>query len=103
VKIIDALGLSYCSIKEMNLIIGTKVSGRPTFQCKELSIGHEHLEFHYRDIIECIRSLYGDPEFAQDLAFALEQHYTDPKHTCCIYNEMYTGDWWWSVQVCIDI
>jgi hypothetical protein len=36
----------------------------------------------------------------QDLVFAPERHYTDPERTCCIYNEMHTGDWWWAVQVC---
>ena len=83
----------------MNNIIDTKLSGCPPFLCRELNIGHECLEFYYRDIIECIRSLYGDPQFAQELAFAPEHHYISPERMCRIYNEMYTGDWWWSVQV----
>lgn len=71
-KIVDTLGLSYCSVKQMNDIIDMKISGRPPFLCKELVIGHERLEFYYRDVIECIRSLYGDPEFTRELAFAPE-------------------------------
>lgn len=83
----------------MNEIIDSKLSGRPPFLCKRLTIGQEHLEFYYRDVIECIRSLYGDPRFMDQLAFSPERHYTSHERTCRIYNEMYTGDWWWSVQV----
>jgi hypothetical protein len=32
--------------------------------------------------------------------FAPERHYTNEERTCRIYNEMHTGDWWWTVQVC---
>jgi hypothetical protein len=103
VKISDALGLSYRSINQMNEIINTKLSGRPSFLCKKVTIGHEDLEFYHRDIIECVRSLYGDPQFAQVLAFASERHYTSAECLCCIYNEMHTGNWWWSVQVCYQI
>ena len=103
-KVVDKLGLSYRTVNQLNDIIDNKLPGRPPFQCKEFIIGDsndpEHLEFYCRDVVECIRSLYGDPQFAQDLAFAPERHYTSPEHMCRIYNEMHTGDWWWTVQVC---
>lgn len=51
-------------------------------------------------MVECIRSLYGDPEFTQDLVFAPERHYTSHERRCRVYNEMYTCEWWWTVQVC---
>ena len=57
------------------------------------------MEFYSRDVIDSIRSLYGDPRFAQHMAFAPERHYTSHERTTRIYNEMYTGDWWWTVQV----
>ena len=90
-------------MRQLNGIIDAKLPGRPPFECKVLELGGERLEFYCRDVLECIRSLYGDPQFAQDLIFAPEQHYTDHARTCRIYNEMHTGDWWWSVQVCIQI
>ena len=49
--------------------------------------------------MQCIRALYGDPEFARELVFAPERHYLDPERTRRIYNEMHTGDWWRAVQV----
>ena len=98
-KVVDSLGLSYSTANELNRIIDSDLPGQPPFQRKELIIGNECLEFHSRDVIECIRSLYGDPQFAQDLAFAPERHYTSHECSSRIYNEMYTGDWWWSAQV----
>lgn len=98
-KLVDGLALSYRTSKELNDIIDKKLPGLPQFQCQELKIGGEHLQFHYRDTIQCIRALFGNPEFACDLIFAPERHYTDSSRTCRIYNEMATGDWWWSVQV----
>lgn len=99
-KVVDKLGLSYRTAKQLNDIIDNKLPGRPSFRCRTFDIGNERLEFYSRDIIECIRSLFGDPQFARDLVFAPERHYTSTERTSRIYNEMYTGDWWWAVQVC---
>ena len=57
------------------------------------------MEFHFRDMIGCIRSLYSDPRFMHSLAFAPERHYISLERTCWVYNELYTCDWWWTVQV----
>jgi Plavaka transposase len=55
---------------------------------------------YHHDIIECIHTLYGDPEFCTRLVFKLERHYIDQNMTEHIYNDMYIGEWWWSTQVC---
>jgi hypothetical protein len=73
--------------------------GRPPFESRNLVIGDETLELHFRNILACIRSIYGDPEFAQVLAVAPERHYADEEQTVRVYSEMHTGDWWWAVQV----
>jgi hypothetical protein len=98
-KVIDNLGLSYHTPKELNNIIDNELPGRPPFQCQELIVGDDTLEFYFRDILQCIRTIYGDPEFTRDLVFAPERHYTDHERTCRVYSEMHTGDWWWAVQV----
>ncbi|KAF8481855.1 hypothetical protein DFH94DRAFT_691497 [Russula ochroleuca] len=101
-EVVDTLSLSYRTTKQLNDIIDKEMSGRPPFQCKVLNIGDERLEFYSRDALECIRSLYGDPEFTQDLVFAPERHYTSHECTSCLYNEMYTCDWWWTVQTILE-
>ena len=98
-KVVNKLELSFSSTKELNNIIDNALPGRPAFQCRELVIGGETLEFYHHDILGCIRTIYSDPEFAQDLVVAPERHYTDQGRTERIYSEMHTGDWWWAVQV----
>jgi len=71
-KIVDKLRLSYRSMQELNSMIDTELSGHSCFQCHVLDIGDEELEFFCRDVLECIRSLYGDPSWAQDMVFAPE-------------------------------
>lgn len=95
----EKLGLSYSTSKELNDIIDKALPGAPPFRCLNLKVDGEHLEFHCREIIPCIRSLFGNPDFANDLIYAPERHYTDAERTCRVYNEMHTGNWWWSVQV----
>jgi hypothetical protein len=98
-KVVDALGLSFRTVKELDEKIDSNLIGRPRFQCKKLTVNGDPLEFYSRDVIESIRCLYGDPQFAQQLAFAPERHYTSHERTTRVYSEMYTGDWWWKVQV----
>jgi hypothetical protein len=86
-------------MKQLNDIIDNHLGGPPSFQCKELCIGNERLEFYCCDTLQCIRMLYGDPAFVQDLVLSPVQHYSSAEHTCRIINEMHTGDWWWSIQV----
>ena len=98
-EVVKKLDLSYRTADELNNIIDRELHGRPPFQCKDLMIGNEQLQLYYRNALLCIRALYGDPAFAHNLAFAPEKHYTDCERKCRVYNEVYTGDWWWAVQV----
>lgn len=100
-QVADSLGLSYKSSEELNKIIDTQIpSERPRFKREEVEMGGEIFEFYYRDVLECTRALFGDPEFANDLVFAPERHYTDLTRSVRVYSEMHTGSWWWDRQVC---
>jgi len=98
-KVVEALNLLFHTVKEINEKINSKLPACPNFLCKEVSFGEERLEFYYRDVMKCIRVIYSDLQFTQDLVFAPERHYTNQECMCCIYDEMYTCDWWWKVQV----
>jgi hypothetical protein len=52
-----------------------------------------------RDIIECIRALFGKTEFADLITVCPECHYADEMGQTRIYHDMYTGKWWWATQV----
>ena len=69
------------------------------FKCKEVCVGVESYDFHFWEIIPCLCILFGDLRFSNDLAFTPECHYQDVNHTMQVFSEMYTGKWWWSVQV----
>ncbi|KAN0136686.1 hypothetical protein V8E53_005456 [Lactarius tabidus] len=97
-EVIDRLGLSYRNAKELNSIIDKELPGCPSFMCRDLVIGGKTLHFYHRDIIQCIWALYDNPEFAHNLIFAPEHHYTNSERTCQIYSDMHTGEWWWEVQ-----
>lgn len=91
--------MSYSTTNELNGIIDKKLPGRPTFKTRNLRIADETLTLYYRDTLQCIRAIYGDPQFTEHLILAPERHYTDHERDCRVYSEMYTGDWWWAVQV----
>jgi hypothetical protein len=52
-----------------------------------------------RDILECIKALYSDADFAKHLLLKPERHYKLNDRNQRIYDDMYTGEWWWQVQV----
>ncbi|KAF9529836.1 hypothetical protein CPB83DRAFT_924972 [Crepidotus variabilis] len=96
--IAELLGLSFRNTNELNKIIDSLPAQRPRFQRDEILIGGEVCEVYFRDIIACIKALYGDTEFAPYLAFAPERHYTDETMEVRLFHDMKTGKWWWSTQ-----
>ncbi|KAJ3017898.1 hypothetical protein NUW54_g471 [Trametes sanguinea] len=99
----DALGLSFKSMTELNKIIDDHLpAGRPRFKRREIIVQGEAFEFYYRDVLECLRALFGDPEFARDLLLVPERHYTDASRQARVYFDMNTGDWWWRIQRLLD-
>ncbi|KAF8197081.1 hypothetical protein BJ912DRAFT_923181 [Pholiota molesta] len=84
---------------ELNKIIDSLPSKRPAFTRAELLVGGQPNYFYSRDVIECIKALYGDPQHAQYLVFKPERHYADPDKTQRLYHDMHTGDSALSVNI----
>ena len=55
---------------------------------------------YFCDVLECVKVLYGNPQFATVLVFAPEHHYTNADKTEWPFHDMHTGKWWWETQVC---
>jgi hypothetical protein len=99
-KLVDKLGLSFSSSEELNSIIDNKLpNGLPQFVREEVKLDGHNYEFYHRDIVECVRALYGDPALANFLVHAPEKWYTGPDKKVQIFSEMHTGRWWWARQV----
>ncbi|KAI5987191.1 hypothetical protein EDD15DRAFT_2174021 [Pisolithus albus] len=62
------------------------------------SLRRERLELWRRDPIECVQELMGNPAFRDVMSYVPERAYTDASGENRIYDEMWTGDWWWDVQ-----
>lgn len=96
----ERLGLSFKNSRELNKIIDTKIPIiRPPFKRTQIHVGDEPYLMYYRDIVQCIKTLYGNEEFAQYLVFKPECHYSDESRQVRLYHEMHTGKWWWWTQV----
>ncbi|KAH8091759.1 hypothetical protein BXZ70DRAFT_1040234 [Cristinia sonorae] len=95
----ERLGLSYGTSEQLNKIIDQKIPNeRPRFQRAEVVIDNIAHEVYFRDVLECISSLYGDPDFASHLVYLPERHYADADQTIRLYHDIYTGKWWWVTQ-----
>ncbi|KAF8258346.1 hypothetical protein EI94DRAFT_1815535 [Lactarius quietus] len=98
----ERLCLSYKNARELNQMIDTHLPGRPHFQRKEILVGDEVCDLYFRDILQCIRALFLDPDFGPYLKFAPERHYVNEDKDKRVYHDMYTGGWWWFTQVAIE-
>ncbi|KAK1217939.1 hypothetical protein PQX77_019395 [Marasmius sp. AFHP31] len=96
--VVDSLALSFKTTQELNKIIDKGLPGRPAFRREEVVVAGEQFEFYHRDILECIRTLWGDPDLSTHLILRPERHYTDETLQTRLYHNMHTGDWWWATQ-----
>ncbi|KAG1902029.1 uncharacterized protein F5891DRAFT_1144149 [Suillus fuscotomentosus] len=95
----EALGLSYQNSRELNQIIDRQLPcQRPRFKHEEIIVADEAFDVYSRDVMECVKALYSDPEFSPHLNYAPERHYADADKTIRMYHDIHTGKWWWSTQ-----
>lgn len=59
----------------------------------------EEMELWFRDPVECIKELMGNPVFKDVMRYAPEKMYSDKEGKEPIVNEMWTAEWWWKLQV----
>ncbi|GBE88899.1 hypothetical protein SCP_1403070 [Sparassis crispa] len=56
------------------------------------------LELWKRDPVECIKELIGNPAFKDAIRYAPEKVFADCNGDTRIYDETWTGQWWWDLQ-----
>ncbi|KAH8100185.1 hypothetical protein BXZ70DRAFT_893418 [Cristinia sonorae] len=101
----ERLELSYKNSNELNKIIDTHLpTRRPRFQREEIMVDAAGASFdvYFRDVIECVSALLGDPEFAPYLVFSPERHYADENQNIRLFHDMHTGRWWWATQLAVE-
>ncbi|KAG1888440.1 uncharacterized protein F5891DRAFT_1132009 [Suillus fuscotomentosus] len=73
-----------------------KVAGDIVAQDREMSSAE--LELWQRNPVDCIRELIGNPTFKEMIAYAPEHAFEDRGGNSRVYDEMWSGDWWWDMQ-----
>ncbi|TFK58599.1 hypothetical protein BDN72DRAFT_737169, partial [Pluteus cervinus] len=100
--VVQKLELSFTSANELNELID-QLPSRPKFQREEIELGGETFEVYFRDVLECVKALFGDPTLAPHMVFAPELHYLDASKQTRAFHDMHTGDWWWATQALIEV
>lgn len=104
-QIKERLGLSYHNNRALLQRVDS-IPERASWHERWLSFkdrpGEQHL-VQYRDIIEAIKSLLGNPAHADRIVYRPSQIFSDATRTKRIYTEMWTGKWWNEVQVCVGV
>src|SRR5205085_7148242 len=60
-------------------------------------------ELYHRDVMKCVKTLYGDPQFSEHLQFAPEKHFLAEEQVMLrVYHDMHTGQWWWKTQEAVE-
>ena len=59
----------------------------------------ETIQLWKRDPVECVKELIGNPAFWEKLRYLPQRAYEDEEGKSGIFDEMWTGDWWWNLQV----
>jgi hypothetical protein len=59
----------------------------------------EVIELWSRDPVECVRELIGNSAFQDHERYSPERLYKDKDGKNQAFGEMWTGEWWWKVQV----
>lgn len=98
----DKLGLSYSSTAEMHRIVDDLPCRAGQWQVRSLTFHdrqNEEFVFRYRDIVGAIKSLWSDPDLQDQLVFAPKRVWRDKERHERVYSEMWTGKWWWKIQV----
>lgn len=75
----------------------------PNWTTAEVTVGEglykrKHTVY-LRDILAVVRQLIGASRFKRCMHYVPERRWTSPERKCRVYDEMWTGDWWWRMQV----
>lgn len=100
----ERLGVSFRNSQEMLSTVDQIPERCGPWVTKHLSFidsPNEYFTIRHRNPVEALRGLWGDPAFAKHLVYkpAKMFHNADQRRRDRIYNEMWTGSLWNTIQV----
>ncbi|KAJ3477772.1 hypothetical protein NLI96_g10232 [Meripilus lineatus] len=99
--VVESLGLSFKNARALNQIIDHELPNLAEWTATVMELftkTNTTYDMYSRDILKCIRVLYGNPVFAEDMAYAPEKHFSDVRMIHRMFSEMHICDWWNEVQ-----
>ncbi|KAH9921595.1 uncharacterized protein B0H18DRAFT_880019 [Fomitopsis serialis] len=99
--VVEKLGLTFKDVRQLFMKVDT-IPDRATWKTTSLTFPDRLDEVHlirYRDILEAIKALLGNPAHAKHIVYRPRRVFADTSKTRRIFTEMWTGLWWSSVQV----
>ena len=97
----ERLGLSFKDVRELFIKVDT-IPERAPWRTTSLAFPDRPEEKHlvrYRDIIEAIKALLGNPSYAKQIVWRPRSVFTDASKQKQVFSEMWTGMWWNELQV----
>jgi len=101
-QVVEKLGLSYSNINGLHQRVDSIPNRVGDWHIRRLSFKdrpEEEFILRHRNVIDAVKSLWGDPALAEHLVYRPKQVFDDAKKGKRIYSEMWTGKWWQFVQV----
>ena len=96
------MGLSFNGVRDLYGIVDG-IPDRAKWKSASLAFpdapDEEHI-VHFRDILEAIQALLGNPAHTKQIVYRPRRVFSDETRTNQIYSEMWTGLWWNAIQVC---
>ncbi|KAH9916350.1 uncharacterized protein B0H18DRAFT_884869 [Fomitopsis serialis] len=99
--VVEKLGLTFKDVRELFIKVDD-IPDRAAWKMSNLTFPDRRDEEHivrYRDIIEAIKALLGNPSYAKYIVYRPRRVFSDRSKTKCIFTEMWTGFWCNAVQV----
>ncbi|KAJ8091269.1 hypothetical protein PM082_024538 [Marasmius tenuissimus] len=100
--VIERLELSFKTSRHLNKIVNSIPARGSQWKTKDFRFNDtppdEIFSVRYRDPLEAIKALWGDPSLAEHLVFKPSKMFSDSGKTRRNYSEMWTGKWWWAMQ-----
>lgn len=100
-QVVESLGLSFHNAAGLHKHVDSMPSEAP-WSTRDIVFSDQpnnHYTVQYRDVIDGVKALLGDPSLADKLVYRPKRVFTDKSKKSRIYSEMWTGVWWSTVQV----
>ena len=102
-QVTERLDLSFKDTRALHKKIDTLPDRAGPWHTKVLSFSDtpEEFMFRYRNSLDAVKTLLGDPALAKDIVYRPKRIFRRQENgqNLRTLHDMWTGDWWWELQV----